>query len=127
MNEHAERTKAQPVEWICRHPTCVGEDGQPFKFTSDYPTCPKCSQTLPIVQLLALVHLIVPSLDGPLQGKNYKFFIACDPKRDYTATTKNREAASNRTSVINCPGCMKWLRDNNLSTIQDTTLLPVGS
>ena len=119
----AERTQAHPIEWLCCHPACRNENGERFKFTSEYPECPKCSQTIPIVQMIALVHLLVPSPDGPLKGQSGNFFIACDPTRDYTATTVNREAASNRTSVVNCPGCNKWLTDNHLSTITDSLLI----
>jgi hypothetical protein len=118
----ADRTIKQPIAWQCGNPQCM-ENGKRFIFTNDYGECPKCTLKPPATKLLALVHLVYPDKNGPLPGKTGNWALACDPKRAYSATETNREAATNRTAIVNCPGCIKWLTDNGLSQLQDTLLL----
>ena len=102
-----DRTENQPLDWICQNPDCREKPTDKFfQFRSDQPRCPKC--TLfgpPAVQLVALVHLLVPDPQGPILGQYRRYHLACDPKREHIATVTNKEAGSDNLGAVNCPGC----------------------
>ncbi len=102
-----DRTENQPLDWICQNPDCREKPTDRFfQFRSDQPRCPKCTSFgPPAVQLVALVHLLVPDPQGPIAGQYRRYYIACDPKREHIATVTNKEAGSDNLGAVNCPGC----------------------
>lgn len=107
---HPDQTTKQPVVWRCSNPECSEHKFLPipFDFQSEYPICPKCkSEGLPNVTKRALTHLLLKNPKGKIEGQHGRYSMACDHKRDYLATHTNGEAATDQLAVVNCPGCLR--------------------
>lgn len=110
-----DRTEKQPMVFTCTNPACREFDAQTsifkkFDFESDLAVCPKCGAGPPIVHRRTLIHLIARNDQGPIVGQGgLRWFMLCDPRRTYLATTTNEEAATGDSTVANCPGCLKVL------------------
>lgn len=57
------------------------------------------------MELLTLVHLLIPDVMGPIRGQTTRYKLACDPTRGVLATTDNNEAATDQIGAVTCPGC----------------------
>lgn len=105
-----DRTNDAPAEGYCRNPACRNEDDTEFHFevVDDKFKCPKCGgYKKPMVGLLVLVHLLIPDDAGPIVGKNGRYRLGCNEKRDHLATPSNLEAATGDPEVANCPICLE--------------------
>lgn len=122
----AGRTKHQPIVWRCGNPECAqGTGAKFFDFTtrSDKPHCPRCGANPPFVSARALIHLLVPDMQGPVQGEHgIRYKILCEPKRDVLATTTNQEACSGDFRAVNCGGCLNLLNNQQLVSGQAMSL-----
>lgn len=106
---HTQQTTKQPTVFRCPNPDCVEHRFQGYyDFESDEPICPKCGLGPPGVQKRSLTHLLVrDNRVGPIPGAlGMRYYMACDPQRDFLATELNGEGASGDPAAVNCPGCM---------------------
>lgn len=113
------QTTKQPVRWQCQNDDCKLRNCYGvlvnFTFEADEPICPKCTaRGYPTVQKVILVHLLVRDRLGPIQGATSRYSLACDPKRDYITHPTNGEAATGEIPPVNCPGCMKVIKEQKL-------------
>jgi hypothetical protein len=78
-----------------------------FQVEHDLPECPKCKcNDRSVVQLLTLIHLLLPSDKGLIPGVGRRYVIACDVGREHLATHTNNEAAIGNVEFVNCVGCL---------------------
>lgn len=107
----SDRTDQQPIRAFCANPQCRDKSDKEFSWTVEHEdvACPKCGANAPpFVGLYVLIHMMVPDPAGPIVsigGARYR--LACDPKRAYTATLTNLEAATADRDACNCPGCLE--------------------
>lgn len=106
-----DRSLKQPAMGFCRNPQCRERSDQEYRFIieHDHCACPKCGANRePMIGLLVLTHLLIPSPDGPvIGGGGIRYEIACDARRAYLATATNMEAVTDNYRVANCPGCVE--------------------
>lgn len=104
-----EQTTKQPIRFRCGNQECKTGTGlrDYFEFVSDYPVCPKCKASWPVVDKISLTHFLIPNQNGRITGQHgIRYSICCDPRRYDIATTKNGEAASGDVNQVNCRGCL---------------------
>lgn len=105
-----DRTIKQPAAGFCRNPECREKSDEEFQFVveHDHFACPKCgANSLPMVGVLVLTHLMIRNEAGPIVGHGgLRWALGCDQVRAYLATTTNQEAATDNPKLANCPGCL---------------------
>lgn len=114
-----DRTVKQQSRGYCLNPDCLEDStDQRFEFDVDHDhfCCPKCgSDSLNMIGLLALIHLLVADSHGPIVGSGgQRFRFACSPTRAHLATVTNNEAATGLLASANCVQCLKAAHDQGI-------------
>lgn len=115
-----DRSVKQQSFGVCMNPACreVSTDERfTFPVEHDHFACPKCgANKSPTVNLLALIHFLIPDRQGPIEGMGgLRYRLGCDEKRAYLATTTNQEAATGELAAANCVGCLAEAKKLNIT------------
>lgn len=106
--EPKDRTSRQPPRWRCQLPECAQSNGgEWYEWEGDHAKCPRCGSEPPTVNLMALLHLLIPDPNGMIPSKGRRWSLACHPSREHLATMTNREGATGDLTAVNCPECLR--------------------
>lgn len=89
--------------YACRLPL----PGNQFReFESDRPSCPGCGAGEQAVVELEDVHFLVLDPRGPVAGRDGRYRVGCEPKREQLALdTHDTYAATGDPRAVTCPSC----------------------
>lgn len=98
---------ATPYRCISSQCRDSGKANETVYLEKDNLVCPRCGNARENLLIkLAIIHLLVPKVDGPMKGSEKDFILACEPAQKAFAAGRKINHYTDILSAVTCQLCI---------------------